>query len=346
MRIALSAGLLFVLASCYQITSINTGRTFTDYEREFYVLNGLAETVSVLEPSYLRLHDDAFLTGSAPNHILYRNDLLYVTNSTDNSITIYNETTLEQTDEIYLDPGRNPWMLIEAEGTGKGYIPNFTAGTVSVIDFGSGDILDEISVGNGPEGGCYMNGYVFVANTNYDADTFTFGEGSVSIIDTADNSVIETVSMGVGSDPQSILAFPDKNEIHVILTGEYTEDDGEVVVLDGTTFAEKARLAIGGSPVGTPGSIDSDNSLVYLCGTAGIMSYNYENLAVVHGSDDYILASGGDTYMDVAVDPVSGIILVADFSQSEIIVLDNTDYSEIETIQGSDGVQKFFLVSE
>jgi YVTN family beta-propeller protein len=285
-----------------------------------------------------------------PNHLLFYGDFIYLTNSGDNNIEIYNESTFEFIDEIYLGTGSNPWMIIPAEDTGKGYVPNFVAGTVSVIDFQTSEVTGTVEVGKGPEGGVYQNGKIYICNTAWNYQSFDFDEGTVSVIDCADDTVVNTIS--VGKNPQSAVAFPDLEEVHVICTGTNggdDADDGLVYIIDTASDTVTEIIDIGGSPGGGAGGIDAAAETLYLTGVGGLQSYNYVTKEVLHGSSDYILQGpdpSSDFFSSVLVDQREGLIYVCHFSDDTIVVLDLDDYSEVKEIQGSDGAQLLYLFEE
>ena len=354
------------------------GRTFADAAREIYVLNDQAETLSVINADTLEIHRDVQWTGSAPNHLLERDGNLYITNSLSNSISVISEDSLEIIGEIYLGYGRNPWMIIPVDGSDEAYVPNFLAGTVSVVnlktlekvdaDPSTPDTVDDIDLKDGAapeyrvasEGGCYMSGKIFVCNTGYSTSAGSFGEGTVSVIDVATNAVVATVSTGKGSNPQAAVAIPSKNEVHVVLTGTNGgtgSDDGQILVLDADSYEEKDRLDIGGSPGWSGSGLDEANGVIYLTGIGGLLSYEYGSLAILHDSSDYIDTGAddelNDLYAGIAVDTENDRLLVGDFTHDRIVVIDAdlsagtyTAPGDDDYLSASDGPVGLYLVEE
>ncbi len=350
-------GILFILTACPDIPRESL-RTFPDEEREIYILNNLAETVSVYQPGTERLYNDVFTTGRVPNDMVYRNGRLYIVTSGDNEIEIFNESTFEKEGEIYLGQGRNPWMLITPlPGNGStAFIPNFVASSVSVVDLVRRQVLTELTnqAGYGfntPQGGCLSGGRVFICNTAHTAG-MNFGEGNVTIFGTSDNyPLLQTLSTGTNSNPQTALAFPDKQEVHIYLSGSHSEDDGEILVLDtsGDMVVETARLPVGGAPSYSGSGYDEQSGLVFLTGTWGLFTYDSNNNLIDRGSSNPVI--GLDTpslelYSGVAVDIYSDIILLADFQGDMIRILNRGDYSSVFTLEGSDGPGTPVLVVE
>lgn len=322
-----------------------------DGQRELFVINGLAETVSVIDPETRDVYHDVLTTGMWPNHMIYYDGRLYVVNAGDNEIVVYDENTFEEDGKIYLGAGSNPWMIIRAAGTAKGYVTNFAAGEVAVVNLDTYTVITRIPVGDGPEGSAYKNGKVYVCNTSWDYQLFDYNPGTVSVIDTGTDMVIKTIT--VGKNPQSVFACPDIDEVHVICTGKNggaDSDDGEIYIIDTTANSlDDQVIAIGGSPNWTDGAFQQSNGTVFLSGVGGLMSYNYRAREILHGSDDYILSDAdvqGDLYSGAVVDEVNGVLYSCFFTRDTIVVLDLDTYDVLETIEGSDGAQSIYLFQE
>jgi len=332
-----------LMLSCDLAETQKQTRSFEDKEREIYIINSNAETVSVFHPDTQILYSDVILTGDAPNDIVYFDNRLFIVNSLGNTIQVLNENTFAAITEIYLGKNKNPWTIIIDESEHRGYIPNFVADTVMVIDLDSYEILDEFSVGKGPEGGFYYNGKVVVCNTNFQGGS-TYGEGSLSIIDTSDLSVTDVViNSSKGLNPQSAFYLSDSDEIHVALTGTYTAGNGAAIVFDGTTYSEKSLLSLGGSPVFGRDNIDTGSLTVYVSGYSGLMSYNYSSKTILHDNSDYVLE---DFCSGLAVDEVNSFILVTLFDKDSLALVSLNDNTLLKEITASDGPQTPRLITE
>jgi hypothetical protein len=369
-----------------------------DLKREIFLINGLAETLSIVNPEAILspggdigaedyidngtvvdltktdIYNDVLIVGKWPNHIFHYDDKLYITSSGENVIEVFDESTFAWEGEIDLGPGSNPWMVVRAGDTPFGYIPNFVAGDVAVVNLNNYTVVKRLPAGRGPEGAVYINGKVFVCNTAWDQEIFGFGRGTVTVIDTASETVEDTVDVeegpggeggyeeGKGCNPQSAIAFPSLDEVHVICTGTNggdDSDDGEIVVINADPSSPgyldiKQRVFIGGSPTGGPGSVDEGRNLVYLTGVGGLQSYDYGDgtagsLTAVRDSSDYIIVGddpGSDFYSGVVYEPETDIIFVTLFTDDEVISLSAETYSELARFSSSDGVQLPVLVVE
>ena len=349
-----------------------------DFKREMFVINGLAETLSIINPEAVReqsgeyIYNDVLTVGKWPNHILHYDDKLYVTSSGENNITVYDESTFTWEGGIDLGTNSNPWMVVPKPGTATGYVTNFVAGDVAVVDLDSYEVRKRIEVGRGPEGAVYLDGRLYVCNTNWDYDLFGFRRGSVTVIDTNTDTVEKTIDIedagyaeGEGCNPQSAVAFGAPiHEVHVICTGNNggeDSDDGEIVVIDADPaspdfLTAKERVAIGGSPIYSAGSIDEARGIVYLSGVGGLQAYDYGDgtpgsIEVLRDSGDYIVAGDDpefDFYSGTVYDEVNDIIFVAIFTYDKIIALDGDppSYEKLAEFTAGDGVQSPVFVVE
>ncbi|HUV06280.1 MAG TPA: YncE family protein [Spirochaetia bacterium] len=368
--VLMTAGIAVSLLACMRDPYIAPAeRDIPDLDREVFVINGLAETLSIIDPATLDIYNDVLVVGMWPNHILFHGGKLYITNSGDNSIRIYDETTFRELGEIYTGKGTNPWSVILKTGTDKAYVPTFAAGEVAVVDLATAAVDKRIAVGTGPEGGAFDpdRNKLYVCNTSWDYESFGFNEGTVSVIDGATDTVIRTISvedgsyeLGQGSNPQAAIALPDIDEIHIVCTGKNggpDSDDGKIVIIDAITDTVKGTLPIGGSPLWSADAIDPDNRIVYLAGIGGVMSYYYglglgsgDPPVILHGSGSYIIAGSDlehDLFSGVAVDTQNNLIFVCNYTGDRIIVLQRSEpYDTVEEIEGSDGAQTPYLVVE
>lgn len=318
----------------------NSLRDFEDKQKEVFLLNFLAETVSIYDIELSKIYQDVFTTSEAPNDMYYSRELgkIYLVCSLANTIEVYDEDTLENIGSIYVGKGRNPWTVIPISTT-KAYIPNFVSSSISVVNLETEQILSEIVVGKSPTSGTYIDGKVFICSSGWDSSTMTFSEGSVSIFDIADNSLIKTVV--VGTNPQNAIAFPERNEVHIICSGKNggnDSDDGLVYVLN-TEGSLLSIIETGGSP--SQYAVCESSHLVYLAGLGGICAYNYNTKEVYNSSDNYILAAEdieNHLYSGLAVDEENEKMYVCDFTSDRFVILNLNTYEVITNIATSDGI--------
>jgi YVTN family beta-propeller protein len=336
--------LLVSLIGCIQPRPLGyDGRDgFPDYKTEVFIVNGLAETISVIDCETLTIHHDVMETGLWPNQIAFHEGEGYLVNSGDNSITVFREDDLKVTGEIDLGKNSNPWMILFLSG-GGGLVSNFVASDVAFINIAKKKVDKRVDVGTAPEGMAVVGNKAYVGNTAWNQATYDFDQGTVSVIDIANRNVIKTIN--THKNPQAVIPFPGRNEVHVICTGTNGgpgSDDGKIDIIDTTSDEVKATLNIGGSPGWSGQGIDEAEHWVYLTGVGGVQVYNYQTRTVVHGSDNYLIVGKdpeNDFYSGLAIDPVYDQIFVCNFTYDKIIVLKKGSGKIKKEIQGSDGAQ-------
>ncbi len=330
---------------------------------EAFIINNLADSISVYHPDAGdgtgRIYNNEIITGSMPNDLFYYNGKLFVVCSGDNSIEVYRESSFEKLGEIYLGPGNNPYAIIgDPDGSSPvAFVSNLLSDSVSVINLDTHTLIDTISDSSldAPQGGTIMNGYLFICNTAHSGGS-SFGAGSVSIFDATTFEFINEVLTGDGSNPQSCLSFPAKDELHVFLSGSHTVDDGKVLILDTTPLAsdnpptEISTLMIGGSPKASSGSYNSSDGSVLLTGTYGLYLYNANTNALPDPeSINPILPTSdpsGDLFSGIAFNSNNGTVLLTDFGGDALRIIDAVTYEVKHVIQTSDGPLSVHIVSE
>lgn len=181
---------------------------------------------------------------------------LYVMANSAERIDVFDATTLEQTGQIsdvvspryMIASGRTAYVTNLYEDSGS-----FAGGSVTVIDLVENQKVDEIIVGDNPEGLAMVGQRLYVAN-------HAFGAGStISVIDLATNVVIDTVDVDCDG-PRFLLADSD-GDVFVFCTGQTLYDDefnvvgetdGAVRVLDGSSGEILERIVVEGR-IGTEG---------------------------------------------------------------------------------------------
>jgi len=331
--------LLLFSVSCIKPVQFNPGGrpVSDDKKNEVYIVNSLAETISVIDTSALKIKNDILETGLWPNYISVRNNTGYIVNSGDNSIQIFDEDTLTTVRNINLGANSNPWSLSFYGLTDTGFIPNFVAGNIAVVNLNTGAVLKRISVGTGPEGAVVCNGKLYVANTSWNYETYSYGQGTVAVIDLNSYKVVKIIN--TDKNPQCIIGFDSINEIHVICTGNNggaDSDDGKIDIIDTSNDTIKQVLDIGGSPGGF--AVDYSFNKVYLCGVGGIQVYNYLTRDILHSSTNYLaVGNSNDFFSGLTIDTVNNRIFATIFNSDKIFVLDRFSNKKITELDSSDG---------
>ena len=135
------------------------------------------------------------LTGSGPSSILVATNKVdvYVANTTDGTVNLYNNGVLQKTIKV----GAQPTCMCE-DNKGNIYVSNYGSRTVSKIT--DGVVKTHIYVGNGPKGLC--------ANANGEIYVCLYLENRVVKIS---NDILLPVSIQVGRMPNSIRCDKSNN---------------------------------------------------------------------------------------------------------------------------------------
>lgn len=171
---------------CYLLPPALTdnGRGDTpDLKREVFVLYGLAETLTIINPRYAgegpvsgNLDPDDYIVGATepdpsivvhysgqtgngflhsgrwPNQILIHGNRLYIVASGENRINCYHESTLSEAGSITLPKGCNPYSLIsDPYRPGILWVSGFADNSVYAIDSGLMQVTARIDL-NDPDG--------------------------------------------------------------------------------------------------------------------------------------------------------------------------------------------------
>ena len=310
--------------------------------RTLYVLNVFGRTVSKMTLDTQEISNDIVIVGDIPNRILTSGDKIYVVNSTPPGISIIDGRTETIEREINLTEGSNPWAMAVV-GTDKAYITNLLANSVRVVELSTGDSLNTIPVGEGPEGILVVNNTAYVANTGGFPD---YSPSTVSVIDILTDSVTKTLS--VASNPQDLALAPDGN-IHVVCTGNYGDIGGKVYIIN-PFGAEDFTPAVVDSVIigGFPGDIVvTTEGIAYLAdfgdGNNGFLySYNVFTNEIINDASNPILVGNGA--MNLLFDAATGDLYVNNISDDAVQLLAASDGSVVETFDFGDGAQDMAIL--
>lgn len=286
--------------------------------KTLYVVNGLAETLSKINLKTDSISNHVTTLGVAPNQVVVKGSRAYVVNSLSSNIQIIDLTADTTLGFINLAPGSNPWNMAFLD-TQICFVTNFASNTLYKIDALNQTILDEFFIGQSPEGLYVMNGKVYVCNTGFNPNDFSYGQGTVSVYDIQLDSIIAIIN--VGKNPQTIKKDY-QGELNLVCTGDYGSVEGAVYVINPNTNSVTDSILIGGTPNSVSIAWDgtaylsaggfSGNGLVY--------TYDGKTNTILRGKSNPILVGLGAT--DVLTDK-SGLGYVACFSSSTILKIDS-----------------------
>jgi YVTN family beta-propeller protein len=185
-------------------------------------------------PLWSRIFVFSFLLLIGPFRECYAQAYAYVSNSSDNTVSVINVT--DNTVAATVDVGGGPWgIAIDANGDYV-YVANNADDTVSVINTATFEVAETITVGAGPLGVTVApsGDYVYVTD-NVD--------NTVSVINVTDNTVAATVDVGGG--PWGIAIDANGDYVYVA-----NNADDTVSVINTATFEVAETITVGAGPLG------------------------------------------------------------------------------------------------
>lgn len=208
-----------------------------------YVLNGLAETLSVINIETGEVENHVVTLGAIPNQVVYYDGLLYVVNSGSASLQVINPVSFSILANIPLEINSNPWNV--ALIGNYAFVTGFATASVYRVDLEEGSVVNTFSVGQAPAGIIAYNDRLYVANTGFNPDDYTYGQGTITILDPQSGDHLADVD--VGKNPQTLAVGPDQ-VINIICTGNYFSIRGMIYFLETENHSVIDSLAIGGDP--------------------------------------------------------------------------------------------------
>lgn len=266
-------------------------------QREAYVVNSLAETLSLINLETGEVDNHVVTLGDAPNQAIYHGGYLYVVNSISADIMKIDPESHRVIADIYLPIGSNPYYMAFYDD--YCFVTGFVSGDVYKINLSTNEIDGEVSIGGFPEGILYHDGFVYVTQTYFDPDDFSYGQGRITVLNAA--TLVNEGQYDIGTNPQWISRASDGN-LHVVCTGNYFDIFGAVYIFDPISRTVIDSVNIGGTPANLAISPEGTGYLA-----AGgwfdqglIFAYDLETGEIINGPDNPIHSGLGVTC--VAVD--------------------------------------------
>jgi len=292
--------------------------------------------------------------GNGSNGIAFdsANNRMYVTNRSDDTVSVINTATNAVTATITV--GNAPWGIAFDSANNRMYVANRSDDTVSVINTATNAVTATITVGNAPWGiafdsannrmyvGNNLDDTVSVINTATNAVTATITVGdvprgiafdsannrmyvvnylddTVSVINTATNAVTATITVGDG--PSDIAFDSANNRMYVTNWSANT-----VSVINTVTNAVTATITVGNLPLGI--AFDSANNRMY------VGNYNADTVSVINTATNAVTATitVGDGPSDIAFDSANNRMYVTNWSANTVSVINTVTNAVTATI--------------
>ena len=313
-----------------------------DVPRTMYVMNALARTLSKMNLETGDITNDLLIIGDIPSRLVTFHDKICVVNSIPPEVMVIDAVTERIDRRIPLPEGSNPWDMAFT-GSHQAYVSNYVANTLSIVNLETGSVEGSIGVGEGPEGILVLGNTAYVANTGGWPD---YSPSTVSVVDILANNATKTLT--VSTNPQDLALSPD-GRIHVLCSGVWGGDAGQVIVVDpygdtDWTPAVVDTISLGGFPgdivIATDGTGyvtdwgDLSHGFLY--------SYNAFTGEVYHNSSNPLHVGKGA--MKLLRDGKRGDVYVSNFDDDTVQRLDPNSGQVIQTYNFGDGAQDMAIL--
>jgi hypothetical protein len=150
---------------------------------------------------------------------------IYIVVNNSRKIVRVDPDTFQQTGQISLGEGASPREIVKVK-EGEAYVSDLYSRSVLKIDLNTlTDLGSPIAVGQNPEQMLLHNGFVYVANNGFGADSTIFK------IDVSSHSVIDTITVARGP---ARMIMDSKETLWVVCTGYAGDFDENFQVIPGT----------------------------------------------------------------------------------------------------------------
>jgi hypothetical protein len=233
-----------------------------------YVVNALGENLSVINLLNHTVNLNAEPLGLFTNQVALRGERAYIINSGENEIQVIDLVTLNTLHNVHLGTGTNPWAMDFVNENIAAVSLLFT-NQVKFMNVHTGQVVQTVSVGTGPEGIVFSGGKVYVANSGFNGAGYD--PGTVSVINVSNYSVN---TIAVGLNPQG-LAKDSQGNIVVACSGDYVSVDGEINVIDSIS-QQVVHSVPAGMPI-TGVAVSGADKAYFSTFASGVLVYDLVN---------------------------------------------------------------------
>jgi len=305
---------------------------------EAFVVNNLAETLSRIDLETGLVQNHITVLGDTPNQVDYHDGFIYALNSISANLQKIDPQSHQVIADILLPVGSNPYSM-EFDAT-YAYVSGWVSGRIYRVNLNTNQVDDYVEIGGFPEGVLFHDGYLYVAQTGFNPNDFSYGQGRMAIIDATDLTLIDEIN--VGKNPQSVILGPDST-LHVVCTGNYFDISGSIYIFDLNSQSVFDSILIGGQPVS--GAIWRDTVFLAAGGwddMGHVYSYESRSRMIIRGPSNPIEVGMGA--MALAVDSL-GIIYSCAFG-IDMVSRFNVSGEILGSYALGDGPQSIVIVDD
>jgi YVTN family beta-propeller protein len=307
---------------------------FGQIHREAYVMNGLAETLDVIDLQSGSVSSNAEPLGLWPNQIIYQQGRLVIINSGYNDLQIIDPITRNTIGTVEFGADHNPYYMCPLNDS-RIAVTQLLDNSVSLVNISTQQEDASIPVGSGPEGIIQEGNELYITMTNYAGG---YLPGMVYVINLSNNQVTDSITVGI--NPQWIGRGLDGN-LHVVCTGDYMSVFGEVDVISPANHQVEQTIALGSSP-GTWAVMESGIAYlgVNIWGGGGyLLAYDTQTYQVLHSEANPLQIGGGVMGVTAGED---GKLYICVTETDQIKVMDSSE-TIVAAYNVGDGPQSLAL---
>lgn len=302
-----------------------------------FIVNNLAETLSRIDLESGNVQNHVTVLGDIPNQIRFYDGHLYVVNSISANLQKIDPVSNQIVADIPFVVGSNPYS-IEFDGN-YAYVSSFVFGFIYRVNLNTNEVDNQILIGGFPEGMLVIDGKLYVAQTAFNPNDFSYGQGQIAKIDLASMMLDEEIN--VGNNPQSFIQVSD-TLFHVVCTGNYNDVAGSVYIFNHNEGIVLDSILIGGQPVS--GALGNEN-IAYLAAGGWVdhgyvYTYNIDTKQIIHGPSNPIQTGLGVS--SIAVDSL-GYIYSCNFGDDSVTKFDSQGRT-LATYGVGDGPQSMVIL--
>jgi len=284
-----------------------------------YVVNGKAETLSVLDVSMSEMKNDVLNLGKWPADIKVAGDKAYVVNTGDNNVQIIDLSTLQQIGLINIGENTGPERIAFGDGN-KAYVSCLYTNSVKAVDTSSQKVTKDVPVGVGPMGVAVAGKKAYVCNSAYDFTSNSYGKGTVSVVDSSSDTVTKTIEVGINP----LEAVTTGSKVVVLCVGNYADVMGQLCIIDSTSDTAEKTVDLGTTPSGIA---VSPKNVAYITTFGGLISVDIASGALIHDAGSPLKDFAGGSGIAFSKDG-NAYICIADWEgggNDKVLVMDASE---------------------
>lgn len=288
--------------------------------------NGLANTVDLYFPESDLLISTAYITGNAPNDMLYLgSDKLAVLSSLSSILQVFDlSVSGSLLHEVAFPGGSNPWAM--AYDNDNIWVTLLLTDRIISVSTETWTLGETVNVPEYPYGIAVARGSIFVSHGDFPPYTTP---GGVTVIDAL--TLKETGWIDTGQNTIELWYCSETGNIHAF-SSTYTDDadDGVVSIIDPVTATIKAQVNTGG----TPHSPVRVGSSFACCDGFGSSVFFYDETGSLLST---WVPDSSITLMGLAVS--GDTLYMTDFAGDEVYIADWTSKVMLDSLSAGDGPQ-------